>query len=276
MLRRAARYAKPYRRTTRRTAKRYLKTRRSFISLSARARMDPVGKRRKFNAISSQNDDDPAVSENPAQSGLSAIAPLNMVRFKDPASDVFDYHHFVRRLNVGFISTAAGAAGTSGYLAIATTFRAIPDQAELSALYGRFRMTRFVFEFVPTFVPGISAAGTFAPLIYTDVFRAGFEDPSNSETKMLNNPRSVRNNYGYFQISCTPNAVKEVKMDDVAHAAITDSTITLAPWIDSTTGLDIEHYGAEVLVVNTNIVAQSYSIYSVILTVYFDMDSNAF
>jgi len=276
MFRRAVRYAKPYRRSTRRTAKSYLKTRRSFISLSARARSDPLGKRRKYNAISSQNDDDPAVSQNPAQSGLSAIAPLNMVRFKDPASDVFDYHHFVRRLNVGFISTAVGASGTAGYLAIATTFRGIPDHAELSALYGRFRMTRFVFEFVPTFVPGISAAGTFAPLIYTDVFRAGYEDPSNTESKMLNNPRAVRNNYGYFQISCTPNAVKEVKMDDFAPAPITDSTVTLAPWIDSTTGIDIAHYGAEILVVNTNAIVSAYAIYTCILTVYFDMDSNAF
>lgn len=276
MLRRATRYAKTYRRTSRRTAKRYLKGRRSFLSIGSRARMDPLSKRRKFNAMSSQNDDDPSVASNPQESGLSAVAPLSMVRFKDPGSSVFDYHHFVRRVKLAPVGVAAGALGTALYRSYNVAFSQIADYLQLAALYGRFRFTRFIFEFVPTYVPGISSAGVPAPLLYSNVYRAGYEDPSDTELKMLNNPQAVRNNYGSFTISCTPSAVKEEKMEDNSPAFVSDTTVTLAPWVDTTQGNSLSFFGAEVLVVNTYNVGASYDVYNVICTVYFDCDSNSF
>ena len=91
----------------RKYAKRYLGTRRgmSLLQIGSRLRMDPPWKRRKYDALSSQNDEDPSISVNRPQSGeLSVVAPLSSVRFKDPSPSVFDYHHFCTRIRCADVS----------------------------------------------------------------------------------------------------------------------------------------------------------------------------
>lgn len=91
---------------------------RSLIQTKSKARSStrvyPYSKKRSSNMAFSQNmseDDWKDLGQKPPQSGHSLQAPLSMVRFKDPASSVFDYHHITRRVQQSdmIISGATGA-----------------------------------------------------------------------------------------------------------------------------------------------------------------------
>jgi len=69
-------------------------------------------KRRKYEAMT-QNEDsksDVSMNEFKSQSNGASETALSMVRFKDPSAPVFEYHHFVRRIQMGDF-TILGATG---------------------------------------------------------------------------------------------------------------------------------------------------------------------
>jgi len=262
----------------RRIARRYIRSRlgkrygSSFLSLSSRARVIPGEKRRKFDAISSQNDADPSVAVAPEQSGHASIAPLSTVRFADPSSSVFDYHHFVRRLRLSDVDIPAGAAGAVNRFIYTFSFNDIPDRLELAALYGRYRFSRVVFEFTPMWSPIFplgAIPGAALPLIFSRPFR-GSEDPADTQTKALNCPDMIARKIDKFAIGMTPNALVT---DDMIESGATATVYNdqMAPWIDVDKYL-VTHWGAEMLTVNTQAYGAGFAVYTVIATVYIDCD----
>lgn len=264
----------------RRLARRYIRSRvgkrfgSSFISLGSRARVIPGQNRRKYDAISSQNDSDPAVSANPVESGNGAsIAPLGLVRFKDPSSTVFDYHHFVRRIRCGNIVMDSGVAGTAVHYQAAFTLANIPDYAELAALYGRYRFTRVVFSMTPIYNAATPLAGYSVPLIFSRIYR-GSGDIIDTEIKALNTPEVTQHTFpAEFHISMTPNA-REINRMEEAVASTNTFDGVLAPWID-VDRYKVDHWGFECLVINNHTFASVVQLYTVIATVYIDCDEQS-
>lgn len=261
----------------RRLARRYIRSKfgkrfgSSFISLSSRARVVPGQNRRKYDAMSSQNDADPSVAVNPVQSGsTAAIAPLSSVRFADPSSSIFDYHHFVRRIRCATVIMDAGAAGTVNHYQAAFTFQNIPDYAELSALYGRYRFTRVVFQFVPVYNAAFPASGFVSGVVYSRPYR-GSEDIIDTEVKALNTSEVIIHTAPHeFNVSLTPNARS---IDQMEEAVATTNVFNgvLAPWID-VDKYKVDHWGVECLVVNQMTLAGAVQLYNVFATVYIDCD----
>lgn len=263
----------------RKYVKSYLGRRRglSFLQIGSKLRMDPPWKRRKYDALSSQNDEDPTVSINrPQSSQLSTVAPLSSVRFKDPSSTVFDYHHYCTRIRLADLNQAAGAAS---YLSTVYKFQVVdlPNWANLKAVYERYRISRMVLEAIPyhenAFV-GDTAPFFKKPSIYTRIYR-GVGSTTTTEAEMLDSQDSViRNAEKPFAISWTPNALEEVSMEDEIktgdHAAP-----QLAPWL-SVAKEDINHYGVEFGVRGNQLIADAIAIYQIFVTVYYDMDGSNF
>lgn len=144
-----------------RRARRYGKKRLglSFVQKGSKARYGtslattwPFSKRSASSAGMSQNmseDDWKELGRNAPQSGAGADAPLSKVRFLRPNASVFDYHHVTRRVQQSDF-TISGASGTETQYAITGTLLTfVPDYANLVAIYGRYRITRVIYQFIP-------------------------------------------------------------------------------------------------------------------------------
>lgn len=263
----------------RKYAKSYLGHRRglSLLQIGSRIRTDPPWKRRKYDALSSQNDEDPSVSVNRAQSGgLSVVAPLSSVRFKDPSSSVFDYHHFCTRIRLDDLNVSSGA---STYTPSTYKFQiqSLPNWANIKTVYERYRVTRLVMDCIPyhenAFI--VDTAPAFKkPTVYSRIFR-GYNSASSTEVEILDSQDTViRNCEKEFAISWTPNALEDTNMEDDVKA--TDPIQpTLAPWLQVSKDT-VYHYGVEFGVKSNQTLAADIPIFQVFLTVYYDMDGSNF
>lgn len=266
-------------RRPRRYAKRYLGTRRglSFLQIGSKLRTDPPWKRRKYDAISAQNDEDPSVSSNRSQSGgLSMVAPLSSVRFKDPSSSVFDYHHYCTRVRLGDLNIPSGA---SAYLSTVYKFQVsdLPNWSNLKNVYERYRVTRLVMECIPYHEGGFivdTAPGFKKATVYSRIYR-GVGAATANEGQMLDSQDSViRNAEKPFAISWTPNGLEELKMEEEVGGP--DAAVpVLAGWYPVAKDY-INQYGVEFGVKGNQTIADAIPIFQVFLTVYYDMDGSNF
>lgn len=270
---------KLYRRS-RKATRGYLGTRRSFLSIGSRLRADPPWKRRKYDALSSQNDDDPSVLGDKApQSGIGKNTPLSVLRFKSPGSSVFNYHHLVRKVRLGDLSCAAGPAGTLNWTEYKVQFSDVQDNTQIRDLYGQFRMTRFVFEFLP-----LISSTNWVPIIYSKTYRHGV-DKIDNESRALTDPETViqtgqsSNGGGLngFAISMTPSVLDiDVEADNSGN--LQAYRPHLSPWFLCTTdAANTDHYGCQILVVNNTTIGAGdvKTLYNVFCTVYIDVkDTN--
>lgn len=252
----------------------------SLVEISSRMRSEPPWKKRKYTALSFQNDEDPSVSDNRVQSGTATVAPLSSVRFKPAPSSVFDYHHFVRKVKLNSIYTAIGAAGTVVHNIWAVKFSDILDATELAAVYGRYRITRLVFEWCAGYdgVFPASNSGDFlaCPLFYRRIFRSSGVDAADTEAKMLQDPSAESSpaSRGWF-LSMTPNMVADQSMEQ-SGGVVVEPVITMAPWID-TDQRNQYHFGIETTIVQRgSAFAATEYLGDLYCQIYFDMDGQGF
>lgn len=241
----------------------------SFVSLSSRARVIP-SKRRKFDAISRENDEDASVSVKPPQNQNSLITSLSNVRFKDISSSVFDYHHFVRRFNGSSLSVIAGGPGTTNYSGQTFTFSQIPDYTEIAALYSRYRFTRVVIEVIPKYTPQTlyTWGSQLPPTLYHRIYRGNDSAMSTEVRALTDNDAVCHEDLKPFSISFTPSTTVD---NDMKESGATSSlNVIEAPWI-RTSETGVFHYGVEFLPVNNSTFAQGLDIWKVNYTVWFDV-----
>lgn len=265
-------------RRPRKYAKRYLGTRRglSLLQIGSRIRTNPPWKRRKFDAMSSQNDEDPSVSLNRPQTGeLAGTAPLSSVRFKDPSSTVFDYHHFCTRIRCAAVTVPAEAKDHYTSQMYRFTFSGLPDSADLSQSYSRYRITRIVMEFCPVFnnIPTTLGSTYRQGVVYGRIYR-GLTFVTSTEQQMLSVQDATHwMTYEPHSVSWTPNAI-EANEEEEAKTE-TGETPVLAPWIPMSKQT-VYHYGYEIGVTNLSTNDTATDVYAVYATVYYDCDGQSF
>lgn len=266
-------------RRVRKYAKGYLGRRRglSFLQIGSKLRMDPPWKRRKYDALSSQNDEDPSISANRTQSGgLSAVAPLSSVRFKDPSAAVFDYHHYCTRIRLEDLNAVSGASIFQSNV-YKFQIQSLPNWANLKTVYERYRVTRIVMEFLPYHESGFvvdTAPPLKKPSVYTRIYR-GVGNVATNQTEILDNQDSViRNAEKAFAISFTPNALEDISMEDDVKA--TDPIVPqLSPWLPVSKDT-VYHYGVETAVQSNQTLSVDLPIFMCYAIVYYDMDGSNF
>jgi len=246
----------------------------SLLQIASRARMDPPWKRRKYQAISSQNDEDPSVSNNRVQSGDAVVTALSSVRFKQPVSAVFDYHHFVRRLRLADVSTTVGVANSVVHNSWTVRLLDLNDKAAIQSLYGRYRFVRLVFEWMPAYDGGWPKQGGVPPIMYRRVYRGGDANTINTEVKALDDPKvEVSPVDEKWAISMTPSCTAENKIMDDEPVYSSNAQALFSPWLDTSKD-DWVHYGCETLLLQRGF-AFGEAVYcgTMYLNVYFDCDS---
>lgn len=240
----------------------------SLLQISSRTRMDPPWKKRRYNAISVENDADSSVSQNGVQTSHGRTAPLSVSRFSHPSATVFDYHHYVRRFQTDPITVYNGIAGSLSNVASYTSLNAVSDAADLIKIYDRYRVVRVVVEFMPVYGAGNTNALP-AEQVYYRLWRGddqittvqGMLNDADTEITMSNKP---------FTITFTPNTIFN-ETDEKISGASAGKEITLAPWL-TTANNDVKQYGWQVMMVNRQAYDAAYLRYSVFVTMYFDMD----
>ena len=256
----------------------------SFLSMRSKARkaMDPPGsKRRKLSKFMSQNFTESEEKEagNAPQGGPNApvASALSMVRFKDIGSTVFDYHHFSRRKYVG----TWGVPGTGGAVTLYncnfTKGGSIVDIADLSNIYGRFRVTRAQWEFIPHF--GTQEVGFAAgsqqcmPDIGVQTFGSAY-DLNNANTtwpEFVDDTQTIMYKGNQtFTVDCMP-LIAELTQMSVNSGSANLYLEGEAPWIP--TANDPNFFCGQVAAwVPYGSIANYAQYYSVYLTVWVDFD----
>lgn len=282
-----SRFVRPYRKA-RKYAKKRLFGRKgiSFVSMASRARktMDPPSssKRRKFGDISqllTQEDYKDMGMRDPSSMGPSE-APLTKDRFKDPASDSFEFHHFCRRISVGVL-TCAGVSGTNGtYSLISTIGGLIADIGTLDNVYERIRITRVQYEFTPLLNdqfsgPSVSTQGTCM---------IGYYIPRNAQQALslpvtwadaIDEPTfQVKRGNMPFVVDCIPLICEQ---DDLAANGVfnvTQADSVKAPWISSAVANATSLYIGQVnWIVPLGVADYTSQAYYITATTWFDMDT---
>lgn len=246
----------------------------SLLEIGSRARIEPPWKRRKYQVISSQNDEDPTVSNNRIQSGDAIVTALSSTRFKPQTSDIFDYHHFTRRVRLADVSTVAGVANSVVHNAWTLRLADLNDKAAIQSLYGRYRFVRLVFEWVPGYDGAWPMQGGVPPLMYRRIFRGGGDNAINTEVKALDDPKvEVSTVDEKWAISMTPSCTSENVMVDDEPQYVQNPQPMFSPWLDTAKD-DWLHYGCETLLLQRGF-AFANVIYcgTMYVNVYFDCDS---
>jgi len=240
----------------------------SLLQISSRTRMDPPWKKRRYNAISVENDADSSVSKNGVQTSHGRVAPLSVSRFAHPSATLFDYHHYVRRFKWSDIVTASGPQGTlintSSYVGVNNA----QDAADLIKIYDRFRIVRVVVEFFPAYDGGFNAS-TPNDVVYYRLWRG--DDAITTVNGMLqDSDTEITTSSKPFAITFTPNTLQATTEEKVS-GSNTTKDITFSPWL-GTADNDIKHFGWQVMLVNGATYGDTYIRYNVFVTMYFDMD----
>jgi len=281
----------------RRTSKLYRRARRygkkrlglSFVQKGSRARYGtkssvtwPFSKKRSSSAAFSQNlaeDDWKEMGMKAPQSGGQSIAPMSMVRFKNPASAVFDYHHMVRRYQATDL-IVTGATGAEIFKSLDATFAGlVSDYAAIAALYNRYRITRIVWQFIPQITSWVqsSSVSTKPSVIsfvnrhsdYTAAVPGTFADGLDDCECQMHDAGQP------FVIDYAPFCMSTTDIIDAVPATVVVNDGRPAPWIE-TSNEDILHIGGRVIAkvaLNTGaagVVSQQFTIF---VTTYFDVDN---
>jgi len=280
----------------RRTPKLYKRFRRygkkrlglSFVQKGSKARYGtkssvtwPFSKKRTSAAAFGQNlssDDRKDMGMREQQSMSSSQAPLSMVRFKDPASNVFEYHHFVRRIDGGTLTIAGATGAETSFSMNSTATGLISDFAALAAVFNRYRITRQVWQFMPVVTTWDETSTTGKPLIlafvnrradYTNSFPSSFADCLDDCTALVKDAGQP------FVVDYCPNAAQTVDIIDaipVSHAVEDGKP---SPWIDTQIA-NIQHIGGAIwckVGFNGGAAGAVSQIYRIFCTTYFDMDN---
>ena len=257
----------------------------SFLSMRSKARkaMDPPGsKRRKLSKFLSQNlstQEEKDIDGVESQGGPNVIshAPSSMVRFKDIGSTVFDYHHFTRRKYVGTWAVAGTGGAASFYNCNFTKGGSIVDIADLSNLYGRFRIPRAQWEFIPRFVS--QEVGTAAgnqqsmPDIGVQTFGSAYDvnNPNTTWPEMVDDTQTLMYKGNQtFTVDCMP-LIAELTQMSVNSGSTNLYVEGEAPWIP--TANDPNFFCGQVCAwVPYGSIANYAQYYTVYLTVWCDFD----
>lgn len=247
------------------------------------SRMDPPAfgdsKKRKIVAMS-QNDDAEMKSSSSAvkQSMSVAIAPLSTVRFKDPGSNVFEYHHFVRRIQTNDFTITGATNSTTTYDLNRNWTQLVSDYAELSAIFSRYRITRMVWHFVPVITDWTQGASTTTkPMVSSWVNRHSDYNnmiPSTWGDQIDDCTAQMQDAGKPFTIDYSPFIAATT--DELAGGAsyiVKDGR--QAPWIPVTNSA-ITHLGGQVIgyvTLNTGSEGVYSQKFAVFVTTYFDCDS---
>lgn len=284
-----SRFIRPYRRFRKYARKRLGRRGISFVQTGSKARYGtrssvtwPFSKKRTSAQAFSQNlseDDWKDLGMNPPQSNGAAIAPLSMVRFKNPASDCFDYHHFVRRSKqADFIITGATGAEVTGNINI-TAASAISDFTNLAAIYGRYRITRVIWQFLPQITSWVqSSSAATKPLFCAFVNRHSdytAQVPGSYADAIDDLSTTIYDAGQPIVIDYAPFCMRTLDVVDDSPATQVVNDGAPAPWIE-TSESHIVHLGGQVtgkVALNTGASGVISQQFSVILTVYFDMDN---
>ena len=257
----------------------------SFLSMRSKARkaMDPPGsKRRKIAQFMSQNlssSDEEKLGGAVNQGGPNAIAhaPASMVRFKDIGSTVFDYHHYTRRRYIGTWAIPGTGGASSFYSCNFTKGGSIVDIADLTNLYGRFRIPRAQWEFIPHF--GTQEVGFPAgnqqclPDIGVQTYGSAYDlnNPNATWAEMTDDTQTLmyKGNQTII-VNCMP-LIAELTQMSVNSGSTNLYVEGEAPWIP--TSNDPNFYCGQVCAfVPYGSIANYAQYYSVYLTVWADFD----
>lgn len=241
----------------------------SLVQIASRMRADPPNKRRKYNLLSSQNDDDPMVSVNKQQSSFGQRAPLSVVRFKDPSASVFDYHHYVKRIEYGRIYNNEGAVDTVSNYQISVLANTVEGWANLQAVYERYRITRLVFDAVPVHNAAYNGGSNPADMVTYGPWRG--ESNYTTWSDVIDDGDFVITDAGKgFSYSCTPNTNHtDTEQESGAHSS---TDMTLAPWL-STTDEAVYHCGVQIMIKNAQAYNPHETRYHLFITLYMDFDN---
>lgn len=282
---RASRYARPYRRF-RRYGKKRLGL--SFVQKGSKVRYGtkpnltyPFSKKRAASAAFGNNisqDEWKELGMQPQQSMTTSSAPLSMVRFKDPASNVFEYHHFVRRIDAGSFQLTGATNAEASFNLNSTATGLISDFASLATIFNRYRITRLVWQFIPCITTWDEVSTTGRPLVlsfvnrrsdYTNSAPSSFADALDDCTSVIQNGGTP------FSVDYNPMAAATEDLIDAVPVSHAVENGQPSPWIDTAIA-NISHIGGSVWAkVSSNggaagSVSQTWRVY---VTTYFDMDN---
>lgn len=279
-----SRFVRPYRRL-RRYAKKRLYGRKgiSFAQVKSKAfkSMDPPSKRRKAQFISSENlwSSSEEKSGGQERQGLGPVeSALSMVRFKEPSSTMFEYHHMVRRVQLANFQVY-GVAGTkytfSGQSILSGL---ITDIATISNLYERIRITRIRFDFIPKILTNTVDVANTTVRCFPDVLtyipknaQMALGVPADYDAAVDDLQSAIQPGNRAFAIDTIPLILNSETIN-VSSGSSTLVTEMEAPWVLSTTNPNFFVGNAYFKVVSGSALQYS-QIYSVMATTWFDVDT---
>lgn len=240
-------------------------------------------KRRKLQAMSNNDDEKADVSMSSSggfrpQSGGSSQTPLSMVRFKEPSSNVFEYHHFVRRVEMGAFTITGATAAEVVYDLDRSALQLISDFAALAAVFNRYRITRIVWNFLPQLTgwpQGTASVTKPLCLSWLNLSSAPSLSLPANFSDALDDCTSVLQDVGRpFTLDYRPMIGASVDEDSDVPASYIIEDARPSPWIPVTNTV-IAHRGGSVfgqVALNNGAPANPSQYFTVHVTTYFDMD----
>jgi len=255
----------------------------SFLSMRSkmRAAMDPPSAKRKLSAFMatnmSQGDEEKMGIDVQGGPHANTMSKLSMVRFKPINSTVFDYHHIARRVYMGNLNVVGTAGTQTKYDANFTKLGAITDIGDLAAIYGRFRITRARWEFIPHITKpqaGVSSANLQClPDVSVQTFGTVYDvqNPNTTYAAAVDDANVfLARGDDKLTIDCIPIIIEYSTMS-VNTGSNSLYQEAQSPWID--TAADPNFFCGNVIAYNTHGASTNYSqTYSIYLTTWSDFD----
>lgn len=257
----------------------------SFLQMRSKIRktMDPPGllsKRRKVNMLSqnlfSEEEDQKMGVERQGASSYTK-APLSKVRFLPPETPLFDYHHFCRRVSID----PWVIVGTTGHEEVMPLTCTVPgtilDMPNLAAVYDRFRVNRIRWDFTPNLLtqnPQAQATTQTFPEVAYMVFKSAQDinnAPSTFDGQVDDTSTVIVRGNQAFSVDTLPIVMQQDTVSVNSGSTNIYSELD-APWLPTTSNPNF-FVGQIIVKVPYGYVTSISQIYSVVVTTWFDMDS---